>query len=137
MNELARDLRFALRSLRKSPGFAFIAVVTLALGIGINKVSQRLHEIGVRVALGATEHDVLRLVLRQSLATTLVGLATGLAGAFATTKLLATFLFGVTSTDPATFVGIPLLLTLVALAATYLPARRAMRVEPVVALRSE
>lgn len=120
--------------------YAAIALVLAAVGVyGMMAyaVSQRLHEIGVRVALGATEHDVLRLVLRQSLFTTLVGLATGLAGAFATTKLLATFLFGVTSTDPATFVGIPLLLTLVALAATYLPARRAMRVEPAVALRSE
>ena len=120
--------------------YAMIALVLAAVGVyGMMAyaVSQRMHEIGVRVALGARRRDVLRLVLGQSFAVTLTGVVLGVAAAFAVTRLLASLLFGVTSTDVLTFVGIPCLLAVVALLASYLPARRAMRVDPVVALRSE
>jgi putative ABC transport system permease protein len=100
-------------------------------------VSQRTHEIGVRVALGAQLRDVLSLVVRRSVALTVMGLAIGLIGAFALTRVLSGVLFGVSPTDPASYVGISLVLFAVALVASYVPARRAARVEPAVALRYE
>lgn len=120
--------------------YAMIALVLAAVGVyGMMAyaVSQRVHEIGVRVALGAQPRDVMRLVLGQSLAVTLVGVVVGIGGALAVTRLLASLLFGITSTDLLTFAGVPCLLAGVALVASYLPARRATRVDPVVALRSE
>ncbi|HEX5437807.1 MAG TPA: ABC transporter permease [Gemmatimonadaceae bacterium] len=120
--------------------YAAIALVLAAVGVyGMMAyaASQRVHEIGVRVALGAQSRDVLRLVVGQGFAATMVGVVAGLGGAFAVTRLLAGLLFGVTSTDPMTFIGVPVLLTAVALLASYLPARRAARVDPVIALRSE
>ena len=89
------------------------------------------------MALGAQSADVLKLVVGQGLKLTLIGAALGLAGAFAVTRLMSSLLFGVSATDPATFVFIAALLTLVALLACYLPARRATRISPVTALRYE
>ncbi|MET0397871.1 MAG: ABC transporter permease [Longimicrobiaceae bacterium] len=120
--------------------FGLLGLVLAAVGIyGVLAfhVGQRTQEIGVRMALGATAADVVRLVLRQGLVLVAVGVALGLAAAFAATRLLASFLHGVSATDPTTFLAVPLLLAAVALLASWLPARRASRVDPMTALRTE
>jgi putative ABC transport system permease protein len=100
-------------------------------------VAQRTQEIGIRLALGAERRDILRLVLLQGFKLAAFGIALGLAGAVAATRALRSLLFGVSPTDPLTFVAIPLLLALVALLACWFPARRATKVDPLVAIRSE
>lgn len=120
--------------------FAGLALVLASLGIyGVmsNTVAQRTHEIGVRMALGAGQGSVLKLVLSNGMQLTLLGIVLGTAGAFALTRLMKGFLFHVTPTDPATFVEVALFLFFVALLASYIPARRATRVDPVIALRYE
>jgi ABC-type antimicrobial peptide transport system permease subunit len=120
--------------------FGLLALVLAAVGIyGVVAYStrQRSHEIGIRLALGAERSDVFRLVLGQGLKLALIGLGIGLALSLAVTRFLRTWLFGVTATDLLTYAGVTLLLCLVALAACYLPARRATQVEPTVALRCE
>ncbi len=120
--------------------FAGIALALAAIGIyGVLSyaVTQSTHEIGIRMALGAQQRDVLKLVVGQGMLLTLLGVAAGLAAAGASTRLMKTMLFDVSPTDPLTFTVITLLLTFVALLACWIPARRAMRVDPMTALRSE
>jgi predicted permease len=119
---------------------AAIALLLAAIGLyGVMaySVAQRNYEIGIRIALGAQKKDVIRLVLGEGARLVLAGLACGLAVALGMARLLSSLLFGISATDPATFAGIALLLSAVALLACYLPARRAMRVDPMVALRYE
>jgi len=121
-------------------GFAVLALVLTAIGLygtAAYAVVQRTREFGIRLALGAQGRDVLWGVLRRSLAVTAAGVIVGLVGAVVATRVLATLLFDVSATDPAIFAAIAMVLALVALLASYLPARRATRVDPVVALRSE
>lgn len=223
IDDLARDLRHAVRALRRNPGFTIVASVTLALGIGVTtaifsvvygvllrplpypdtdlqqvttaargilreldpetpakfrtfsqvyaaslgsrrfnvvligffgiaalvlattgvfgvmaySVSRRTREIGVRVALGASTGEVLRMILGQGMRTIVIGVAIGIAGAVVLTRAVQSMLFGVTATDPLTFGGVTLFLVLASLLACYVPARRATKVDPMVALRSE
>jgi len=120
--------------------FAGLALTLAAVGIyGIvaYSVTERTHEIGVRVALGAQRRDVMAMVVGQGMTMTIVGAAIGVAASAALARLMSSLLFGVSAVDPATFVAIPLLLIAVALAACYVPARRATRVDPLQSLRAE
>ena len=120
--------------------FAALALLLAAVGIyGVMSytVSQKIQEIGIRMALGAQPHNVRGLILGRTLELAIFGVVLGLAGASAFTRFLASMLFGVKAYDPLTFAAVAVALTLVALGASYLPARRAMRVDPMVALRYE
>ncbi|MGA8151764.1 MAG: FtsX-like permease family protein [Terriglobales bacterium] len=100
-------------------------------------VAQRTHELGIRMALGAQQLDVLKLVVGSGLKIAFVGVALGLAGAYTLTRVLSNLLYGISVNDLATFVSMSVLLIIIALAASYIPARRAAKVDPVIALRSE
>jgi ABC-type antimicrobial peptide transport system permease subunit len=100
-------------------------------------VAQCSHEIGIRIAMGAQTRDVLRLVVKQGMMLTLTGIGVGLIGAFALTQLMKSLLFGVSASDPMTVVIVTMTTVLVALLACYVPARRAAKVDPIVALRCE
>jgi len=120
--------------------FAALGLILAAVGIyGVMAygVSQRTHEIGLRIALGAQTRDVLKLIVKQGMALAMIGVAIGLIASYALTRLIKTLLFGVSATDPLTFVVIALLLTFVALLAALIPARRATKVDPMIALRCE
>jgi putative ABC transport system permease protein len=120
--------------------FALLALTLATVGIyGLTaySVSRRTHEIGLRVALGASQAEILRLVVVHGLATSLIGAAIGLAAAWQLTRMLSGMLYGVTATDPLVFAGVPLLLVAVSVIASYVPARKATRIDPLVALRYE
>lgn len=122
-------------------GIAAMAALILA-SMGIYallsySVSQRTHELGIRMALGAQQRDVLRLVIGSGLKIVLVGVALGLIGAYISTRVLSNLIYGISVTDPSTFVSMPFLLIIIALLASYIPARRATKVDPIVALRSQ
>ena len=120
--------------------FAALALILATVGIyGVMaySVTQRTHEMGLRMALGASAPDVLALVVGQGMLLAAIGVALGIAGAFAMTRVLEKFLWGVRPTDPVTFTAVSLLLAAIAILASYLPARRATHVDPMVALRYE
>jgi ABC-type antimicrobial peptide transport system permease subunit len=120
--------------------FAGIAIALASIGLyGVMSylVSQRTREIGIRMALGAQRRDVLQLVIRRGMLLTIVGVGLGLAGSFGLTRLISSLLFGVSATDIGTFGAVSSLLFVIALLACWLPARRASRVDPIVALHAE
>jgi putative ABC transport system permease protein len=120
--------------------FAGLALLLAAVGIyGVQAyaVRQRVQEIGIRVALGAKRGHVFRLVIGQGLRLTIIGICIGVAAALGLTRLMTSLLYGLSATDPLTFASVAILLCGVALAACYIPARRAMRIDPMVALRHE
>ena len=120
--------------------FAVVALLLAAVGIyGVigYAVSRRTQEIGVRMALGATRANVAGLIVGEGMRIVAIGVAAGLLGAVALTRLMAAMLYGVRATDPLTYVGVAVLLAVVALVASYVPARRATRIDPLVAMRSD
>ena len=135
-DSLARQ-RFSSTMLAAFAGFAMLLAAVGLYGVMSYLVTQNTHDIGVLMALGARPGDILGLVLRQGMELAVIGIVAGLAGAFALTRVMASLLFGVSTMDAATFGAVPVLLAVVAFAATAIPAWRTTRVDPVVALREE
>jgi len=135
---LRQDLRLAARLLARHPGFTAVAVLSLGLdGVMSYVVSQRSREVGIRIALGARPGDVVAMIAGQGLRLATIGMAGGLALAAAAARLVSRFVYGVSATDPRSLLPVLLVLGAVAAAACALPARRAARVDPLVALRIE
>ena len=129
--------RFWMRAFGIFATLALVLAVVGIYGVVSYAVAQRTHEIGVRMALGAQRTDVLGMVVRQGMVTTVGGVIVGVLGAVAATRLISSWLYGVEAIDPATFATVSLVLVGIALLASYVPARRAARVDPLIALRSE
>jgi putative ABC transport system permease protein len=130
-----RQQRFAAAVLSVFAGVALVLALAGLYGVISYSVAQRTRELGIRVALGAQVTDVMRLVLKQGMTFVLIGEVVGIAGAFALTRLISGLLFGVSPTDTKTFVTVAVSLFLVALVACYVPARRATKVDPLIALK--
>jgi ABC-type antimicrobial peptide transport system permease subunit len=135
-DSMARQ-RFAAIMLGAFAVFALILAAVGVYGVISYLVTQGTHDIGVRIALGAQRTNIVRLVVRQGLELAGAGIAIGVAGALLLSRVMASLLFGVSARDVLTFVSVPVLLAMVALAASYLPARRATTVDPMIALREE
>jgi len=135
-DSLARQ-RFASTMLGAFAAFALLLAAVGIYGVMSYLVTQGTHDLGVRVALGARPGNIVGLVVRQGMELAAIGILAGLAGSVALTRVMASLLFGVSATDAATFVAVAMLLAAVAFAATVIPARRATRVDPMVALREE
>ncbi|PYS88537.1 MAG: hypothetical protein DMF64_20240 [Acidobacteria bacterium] len=129
--------RFSMLLMSIFAGIAALLACVGLYGVMAYAVNQRRHEIGIRLALGARARDILRLIVGQGLKLAFIGIAISLIGSFLLTRVIASLLYGVSATDPFTFVGVTLLLLLVAVLSSFLPARRATRVDPIIALRSE
>ena len=129
MRNFIQDLRYAIRMMAKRPGFTLIAALTL--------VAQHTREIGIRIALGAQPRSILKLIVGRGLVLVSIGAVIGVFASFGLTRFIENMLFGITPTDPLTFVMIVALLGLVALLACLIPAQRAMRVDPIVVLRHQ
>jgi len=129
--------RFSMLLLGIFAGMALVLATIGIYGVMAYLVNQGTREIGIRMAIGATQREIVRLVVFQGMRLAVTGVGAGLAAAFVFTRLMRSLLFGISSADPVTFAGISLLLTLVALLATYIPARRAARIDPILCLRSE
>jgi putative ABC transport system permease protein len=137
ISDSVSDSRFQTQLLTVFAAVAFALAAVGIYGVVGYNVNQRTHEIGIRLALGARQRDVLKMVVKQGMGLATTGVVIGLAGAFALTRLIKDFLFGVKASDPLTFGVIALILTLIALLACYFPARRAAKIDPLVAIRHE
>jgi predicted permease len=135
-DSLARQ-RFSMAVLGGFAGFAMLLAAVGVYGVISYMVTQGTHDIGLRMALGAQQRNILGLVVRQGMTLTAIGIVAGLIGAFSLTRVMATLLFGVSATDALTFSAVTLFLLAIALVASYVPALRATRVDPVVALHYE
>ena len=137
LTEASLRRRFNAILLGLFAGLALILASTGVYGVMRYAVAQRAREVGIRIALGAQPHDVLRVIMGRGLTLTLAGVVTGAAGAFALTRLMSNLLFGVSASDPLTFATISLILGAAALGACFVPARKALKVDPIVVLRQE